>query len=112
MKRWLLTAAAAVLTLSGCSGPGGGGAGTGTGTDSTGPALPESAHIDGRFPVGDRELYLTCSGSGQPTILLESGEGQDSGALYPIRAALDSQAHVCSYDRANIGMSGAAEVSA
>ena len=103
MKRWPLAAAAAVLALSACSGPGG--AATSSGADSTGPALPESAHIDGMFPVGDRELYLTCSGSGEPTILLESGEGMDSGALYPIRAMLDSTTHVCSYDRAGLGMS-------
>jgi thioesterase domain-containing protein len=107
MKRWPLAVAALVLALSACSGPGGA-PGT-SGTDSTGPALPESAHIDGMFPIGDRELYLTCSGSGEPTVLLESGEGQDSGTLYPLRAALDTHAHVCSYDRANIGMSGPAE---
>src|SRR3712207_446601 len=101
MKRWPLAAAAGVLALSACSAPGG----ATSEADSTGPALPESAHIDGMFPVGDRELYLTCSGSGEPTILLEGGEGMASDALYPIRAMLDSSAHVCSYDRAGIGMS-------
>jgi Serine aminopeptidase, S33 len=106
MKRWPLAAAAAVLALSACSGPGG--ADTSSEADSTAPALPESEHIDGMFPVGDRELYLTCSGSGEPTILLEGGEAMDSGALYPIRAMLDSAAHVCSYDRAGLGMSPAA----
>jgi pimeloyl-ACP methyl ester carboxylesterase len=106
MKRWPLGAAAAVLALSACSAPGGAGNSTG---DPTGPALPESAHIDGMFSIGDRELYLSCSGSGEPTILLESGESQGSDALYPIRAATDTRAHVCSYDRANIGMSGPAD---
>jgi pimeloyl-ACP methyl ester carboxylesterase len=106
MTRWPIAAAALMLLLSACTGPGGG-AGGAADRDSD-PVLPESEHIDGMFSVGDRELYLTCSGSGEPTILLEGGEGMSSDALYPIRAMLDSTAHVCSYDRANLGQSGEA----
>ncbi|MFC0678535.1 alpha/beta fold hydrolase [Lysobacter korlensis] len=100
MKRWTVAALAVTLLLSGCA--------AGGEPEATPP--PELGPIDGRFSVGERELHLKCTGSRGPTVLLESGEGQGSDALEPIRAALGSDTHVCSYDRANVGVSDPAEV--
>lgn len=79
------------------------------------PADPRDSELvtgsttpSGTFPVDGRDLYLECSGKGEPTIVLEVGEGRLIGDLDVLRTALDSERRVCSYDRANKGRSGAA----
>ena len=66
------------------------------------------AALSGTFPVDGRELYLECTGEGEPTIVLEVGEGRLLADLDVLRAALDPDRRVCSYDRANKGRSGPA----
>lgn len=60
----------------------------------------------GLVNIGDRSLYLECTGSGSPTILLEAGndDGVDGWALRGDLAAATTT-RVCAYDRANIGRS-------
>jgi pimeloyl-ACP methyl ester carboxylesterase len=68
-----------------------------------------SGDFAGRVDIDGRGLYLECRGSGSPTVVLESGAGNDgriwsrSGQPDPARpTVLDSVAgltHVCTYDR-------------
>jgi pimeloyl-ACP methyl ester carboxylesterase len=62
----------------------------------------------GSFDVNGHDLYLSCTGSGEPTIVLEPGEGGSSTTLDAIRSEYDARVMVCGYDRANVGNSGAA----
>lgn len=52
-----------------------------------------------------RQLNLRCTGRGEPTVLLESGFGADSGAWYAVQPKVARQTRVCAYDRAGIGYS-------
>lgn len=60
----------------------------------------------GLVNIGDRSLYLECTGSGSPTILLEAGndDGVDGWTLRGDLAAA-TNSRVCAYERANIGRS-------
>ncbi|WP_374655428.1 alpha/beta fold hydrolase [Phenylobacterium sp.] len=57
-----------------------------------------------RLPDG-RRLNFRCSGTGSPTVILESGFGADSLAWPRVRARLERKLRVCSYDRAGYGFS-------
>jgi pimeloyl-ACP methyl ester carboxylesterase len=55
--------------------------------------------------VGDHRLYLECTGSGSPIVVLQSGLGESSsywGGIAPVVAASTT---VCAYDRAGHGRS-------
>jgi pimeloyl-ACP methyl ester carboxylesterase len=57
----------------------------------------------GAFDVGrGRTLFLTCSGSGSPTVILEAGAGGGANAWTKVQPEVAPVARVCSYDRANI----------
>jgi pimeloyl-ACP methyl ester carboxylesterase len=58
--------------------------------------------------VGGHRLYLACSGTGSPTVVLENGLGEDtpSWAWIVKNVALDTR--VCVYDRAGQGWSQSA----
>jgi pimeloyl-ACP methyl ester carboxylesterase len=62
----------------------------------------------GTFTVEGKGLFIECTGQGEPTMILEVGEGQPRQALAAIADAYDSKMRVCSYDRANQGQSGSA----
>ena len=55
--------------------------------------------------VDDRHINLYCSGSGPPTIVLESGLGGRASTWAQVQPALSTRAAVCSYDRAGYGFS-------
>ena len=60
--------------------------------------------------VGGHRLHLWCSGTGAPTVVLESGLGgfsHDWSHLQPVVAA---ETRVCSYDRAGYGWSDGVDV--
>lgn len=76
--------------------------------DSAVATSSAEALLSGTFSVNGRELYLECTGEGEPTIVLEVGEGRILGDLEVLRKAFDSERRVCSYDRANKGRSGSA----
>lgn len=66
--------------------------------------------IEGRYDVGGHELYLSCRGSGSPTVLYLHGAIFDSGVVphrnaLAIRDHLDDHHRVCLYDRRNVGRS-------
>src|SRR4051794_34098700 len=55
--------------------------------------------------VGDHRLYLSCNGSGEPTVILEPGLGGTSAAWGWIEPAVANHTRVCVYDRAGRGRS-------
>ncbi len=66
-----------------------------------GNPLDSPTNIAGRFDIGGRAIYLSCRGTGSPTVILESGYG-DSAALWAgMEGAVAPRTRVCSYDRAN-----------
>ena len=61
-----------------------------------------------RFDVGGYSLFMQCLGSGQPTVILDSGAGWASDEWANIVPALANTTRVCVYDRAGLGRSDAA----
>jgi thioesterase domain-containing protein len=55
--------------------------------------------------VGGHRLYLNCTGSGSPTVVLEPGAGLMSADLELIAPAVARDTKVCVYDRAGRGWS-------
>lgn len=76
--------------------------------------VPSSIHalqtssIKGFFDVGGRKLYLSCEGTGSPTIVIEPGQGVSRSVWTSIGTRFSSATRVCTYDRANRGQSDAA----
>ncbi len=58
--------------------------------------------------VGGHRLYLDCTGSGGPTVVLEPGAGLGSSDLQWITPVVARNTRVCVYDRAGHGWSGPA----
>jgi pimeloyl-ACP methyl ester carboxylesterase len=71
-----------------------------------GAASAATGEFAGLVDIGGRSLYLECTGTGSPTIILEAGndEGVDGWTLRGDLAAA-TNTRVCAYDRANIGRS-------
>ena len=100
---------AAFLAVAACGGVPEGGGSSEPKADASSSGKSESASaLTGAFDVDGRELYLSCTGSGGPTMVLESGEDGSSMDLDPIRDRYDGRVMVCGYDRANNGRSGSA----
>ncbi|MGY1705257.1 alpha/beta fold hydrolase [Geodermatophilus sp. SYSU D00697] len=57
------------------------------------------------YDVGGRRLHLDCSGSGSPTVVLQSGLGEMSPHWARIAPAVGRTTRVCAYDRAGQGWS-------
>lgn len=101
--------ALAVATLSGC------------GSDDPKPSAgAPSAEPSASLPVGpegldgvvkidgDRGLYVRCTGTGSPTVVMEGGDEDTSDSYRFAEASLSSEARTCVYDRANLGQSSSA----
>jgi pimeloyl-ACP methyl ester carboxylesterase len=58
--------------------------------------------------VGGHKLFIACSGTGSPTVVLEGGLGQGSDYFALIAPAVATTTRVCAYDRAGHGRSEAA----
>ena len=58
-----------------------------------------------RVDVGGRRIYVNCTGSGSPTVILESGAGSFSVDWALVQPEIARTNRVCSYDRANAGWS-------
>jgi pimeloyl-ACP methyl ester carboxylesterase len=120
MHRRHLGVASAVLALvsSACAGTTGS-AEPSTAASTTPPAsrVPVSSAAPSESPepadpnlvaIGDRSLWLECTGEGSPTIVMESGLGGDHRTWERVAPELPSTARVCVYDRAGIAASGPA----
>jgi pimeloyl-ACP methyl ester carboxylesterase len=57
------------------------------------------------YTVNGEPMHLYCSGTGSPTLVLESGRGDDFLAWGKVQPALSRATRVCSYDRAGFGWS-------
>jgi pimeloyl-ACP methyl ester carboxylesterase len=70
--------------------------------DASGTPTDDSERLAGLFDVGGgRQLYLSCVGSGSPTVILEAGLNDSAAPWFAIEQALGPTTRVCSYDRAN-----------
>ena len=94
---WLASAAA----VSGCGGD--------DATSAQVTTVASEAPIDRVFNVdGERGLYLRCSGSGSPTVVMEGGDEDTSDSYAFAESRLAAVTRTCVYDRANLGRSDAA----
>jgi pimeloyl-ACP methyl ester carboxylesterase len=69
-------------------------------TEST--SMPATGRL---VDVGGHRLYLSCVGSGSPTVVLEPGAGATSAQLGWIAPDVSRSTRVCVYDRAGRGWS-------
>ncbi len=83
MRRAAVLGIAAVLVVAGC----------------TSPAVRDS------FEVQGHQLSVVCGGSGSPTVVLIHGLSVPQGTFDEVRADLETDHRVCSYDRVNVGAS-------
>jgi pimeloyl-ACP methyl ester carboxylesterase len=64
------------------------------------PTLPGD-----KIDVGGYQLYLYCTGSGSPTVILEAGLEGDDISWKPVQPEVAKFTRVCSYDRAGLAHS-------
>jgi pimeloyl-ACP methyl ester carboxylesterase len=94
----------------GCSTPHAGTADSksgGTSTPTASSNSPRSGEFAGQIDIGNgRKLYLQCAGTGEPTVVLESGihDSSDTWTISDEHAApvfneVSRYTHVCTYDR-------------
>lgn len=69
------------------------------------PAPTATPFVQDKIDVGGYSLYLYCTGSGSPTVILEAGLGCDSRIWDAVALELEEFARVCVYDRAGLGKS-------
>jgi len=60
-----------------------------------------------RVLIAGYRTYFQCQGTGRPTVVLESGLGDDAGQWGNVIPALAQATRVCFYDRASMGGSDA-----
>ena len=58
-----------------------------------------------RYDVHGHVLYMLCTGSGSPTVVLEAGLGTDHTSWSLVQPAIARTTRVCSYDRYGVGLS-------
>jgi pimeloyl-ACP methyl ester carboxylesterase len=98
--RWPLTLVIGLLAL----------ASIGGGFETVREAADAKGPVPGRLiDVGGHRLYLSCTGSGSPTVVLEPGGGAMSSDLGLITPAVARDTRVCVYDRAGRGWSETAD---
>ena len=88
----------AVVVLTSC-GVGGGEGGEAAGAEGK---LARVVEIE-----GDRGLYVRCTGSGSPTVVMEAGDENDSSLYINVEYAVSARSttRTCVYDRAGLGKS-------
>ncbi len=99
--------AAVVAVVAGCGGgddaPSSGG-GTTTATSATAPSAP--GDLDRVVKIdGDRGLYVRCTGTGSPTVVMEGGDEDTSDSYAFAESTVSKVTRTCVYDRANLGQS-------
>lgn len=95
--RWLVVPVIATLLVFAI----GGGLTTVTAATRSGGAAPAGRLVD----VGGHRLYIECSGSGGPAVILQAGLGASSSSWAIIAPAIAASTTVCTYDRAGHGRS-------
>ena len=59
------------------------------------------------YTVNGHRMHMNCTGSGSPTIILDSGLGNDALIWGGVQPVLSETTRVCSFDRAGFGWSDA-----
>jgi len=81
----------------------------GTATQATTTSASASSgpeELDGVVDIdGDRGLYVRCTGTGSPTVVMEGGDGDTSDSYAFAEPAVSEVTRACVYDRANLGQS-------
>lgn len=95
--RWLVVPVIATLVVFAI----GGGLATVGAATGFGTAAASGRMID----VGGRQLYIECTGSGGPTVVLQSGLGESSSYWSRVAPSIAATSTVCAYDRAGHGRS-------
>jgi pimeloyl-ACP methyl ester carboxylesterase len=73
---------------------------------TAGPAVAQDYRPPGELvQVGAETLHLNCSGSGEPTVILEAGLGGNHLDWTFVQPLLARTVRACSYDRAGMGFS-------
>jgi pimeloyl-ACP methyl ester carboxylesterase len=98
--RWLVVPVIAALLVFAV-----GGAIVSVGVATGSGALSQTGRM---IDVGDHRLYIECSGTGSPVVILQSGLGESSSYWGRIAPAVAASTTVCAYDRAGHGRSDAA----
>lgn len=63
------------------------------------------APLDELVDVGTHRLHIHCTGTGRPTIVIDTGIGETYESWESIIESLSRETRVCSYDRAGYGQS-------
>jgi pimeloyl-ACP methyl ester carboxylesterase len=95
--RWLVVPVVATLLVFAV----GGGIATVSAATGSGAAARSGQLVN----VGGHRLYIECTGSGSPTVVLQSGLGESSSYWGLIAPAVAASTTVCVYDRAGHGRS-------
>jgi pimeloyl-ACP methyl ester carboxylesterase len=69
------------------------------------PAPAQQNSPGRKVSIGDRALWLACSGTGAPTVILEAGHTDSSATWAQVQPRIAEFTRVCSYDRAGRGRS-------
>ena len=75
------------------------------GVPPAGAAGPRHGVIEGRFDVGGYRLYLRCTGTGTPTVVMDASANADTSTWSDVEPSLARVTRVCVYDRAGLGRS-------
>ncbi|APG05842.1 hypothetical protein BJI69_19310 [Luteibacter rhizovicinus DSM 16549] len=68
--------------------------------------LRATAHVPGEiYKVDGYDMHLFCSGAGSPTIVLDTGLGDDFTTWLKVQPELSKVTRVCSFDRSGFGSS-------
>jgi pimeloyl-ACP methyl ester carboxylesterase len=95
--RWLLVPVIATLAVSAIGG--------GIATISAATASTAATATGRMIDVGGHRLYIECTGSGGPAVILQAGLGASSSSWAGIAPAVAATTTVCTYDRAGHGHS-------
>jgi len=63
-----------------------------------------------RVDIGGRALFLSCTGTGSPTVVLEAGSGNGADTWAAVQPEIARFTRVCSYDRTGLGQSDSAPI--
>ena len=95
--RWLVLPVIAALLVFAT-----GGASATVGSATRTAAIPQAGRM---IDVGSHRLYIECSGTGVPVVVLQSGLGESSTYWSRIAPVVGASTTVCTYDRAGHGRS-------
>jgi pimeloyl-ACP methyl ester carboxylesterase len=106
--RRITTILVLALTLASCGGDDDGNssssaAGTAPGSTAKSPGIQD---LDRVVKIeGERGLYVRCTGTGSPTVVMEGGDGDTSDSYAFAEPAVSKVTRTCVYDQAGLGRS-------